>query len=82
MSPLDAVVSRPGVSTPIVVFAVSPRCKVREPSRGSKWEDNGDGEGEGKVEKVNRGGPMLLSLIMAFPHLERPLQVSCHTTTI
>ena len=74
--------SRPGVSIFIVVFAVSSRCKVREPRRGSKWEDNGDEEGEGEVEKVNRGGPILLSLIMAFPRLERSLRVSCHTTTI
>lgn len=70
------------MSISIVVFAVSPRCKVREPSRGSRWEDNEDEEGEGEVEKVNRGGPILLSLIIGFPHPERPLRVLCHTTII
>jgi len=74
ISPLDAVVSRPGVSIFIVVVAASPRCKVKEPSRGFKWEDEGEEEGKGEVEKVNRGGPILLSLIMDFPRLGRPHQ--------
>lgn len=34
MSPLDAVVSKPGVSIFIAVLAGSFRCKVKEPSRG------------------------------------------------
>lgn len=67
ISPLDAVVSRPGVSIFIVDFAASFRCKVKEPRRGFKWEDKGAEEGKGEVQKVNRGGPILPSLIMDFP---------------
>lgn len=36
ISPLDAVVSRPGVSIFIVDFAASFLCNVKEPSRGLK----------------------------------------------
>ena len=36
ISPLDAVASRPGVSSFIVDFVASFRCKVKEPSRGLK----------------------------------------------
>ena len=59
MSPLDAVVSMPGVSIFIVVFVESFRCKVKEPSRGLKWAEEGGEVDGGKVEKVNRGGPIL-----------------------
>jgi len=72
ISPLDAVVSRPGVSTFIVDFVASSRCKVREPSRGLKWEAEGEEEGRGETEKVSRGGPILPGLIMDFPHSNRP----------
>lgn len=73
MRPLDAVVSRPGVSSFIVDFAGSFLCKVKKPSRGLKWEVEGEEEGKGEVEKVNRGCPILLSLIMVFPHSEPSL---------
>jgi hypothetical protein len=68
------VVSRPGVPIFIVDLEASFRCKVKEPSRGLKWEVEGEEEGKGEVEKVNRGGPILPSLIMAFPRLN---VVSC-----
>ena len=64
ISPLDAVVSRPGVSTFMVDFVASFRCKVKEPSRGLKWEAEGEEEGKGEVEKVSRGGAILPGLIM------------------
>jgi hypothetical protein len=70
ISPLDAVVSKPGVSIFIADFAASFRCKVKEPSRGLKWGDEETEEGEDEVVKVNRGGPILPSLTMGFP---RPL---------
>jgi hypothetical protein len=82
MNPLDAVVSRPGVSIFIEVSVASFRCKVKEPSRGFKWEDEG-GEADGEdMEKVSRGGPILPSLIIGFPRPKHPLQVLCHTTPI
>lgn len=71
MSPLDAVVSRPGVSTFIVEFVASFRCKVKEPSLGLKCEAEGEEEGKGETEKVSRGGPILPGLIMNFPHSNR-----------
>lgn len=77
MSPLDAVVSKPGVSIFIVVLSASFRCKVKEPSRGSK---EGSGVDGGNVEKVNRGGLILPSLTLDFPHPKYPSQVLCHTT--
>lgn len=77
ISPLDAVVSRPGVSIFIVDLAASFRCNVKEPSRGLKWEVEGE-EGKGEVEKVNRGGPILPSLTMGFPHSKHPSYVSRH----
>jgi hypothetical protein len=77
MSPLDAVVSRPGVSIFIVVSVAPSRCRVKHPSRGLEWEDEG-GEGDGSNrENVNRGGAILPSLIMGFPRLNLPL-VSAH----
>lgn len=57
----------------IVDFATSSRCRVKEPSRGLKWEDGGDEEGKGEVEKVNREGPILPSLIIDFSRSKLPL---------
>ena len=82
ISPLDAVVSRPGVSIFIVVLVASLRCRVKEPSRGLKWECEGGEVDGGDAEKVNRGGPILPSLIMCFPPSNHPPQLSSHTTSI
>lgn len=43
----------------MVDFVASFRCKVKEPSRGLKWEAEGEEEGKGETEKVSRGGPIL-----------------------
>lgn len=82
MRPLDAVVSRPGVSILIVDLVGSFRSKVKEPIRGLKWEDEGGEVDGGKVVKVNRGGPILPSLIISFPRSKHPLQVLCHPKPI
>lgn len=72
MSPLDAVVNRPGVSIFIVVWVASFRCRVKHPTRGLKWEDEGGEEDGGNVVNVNRGGPILPSLTMGFPRRRPP----------
>ena len=54
--------SRPGVPIFFADSKASFRYKVEEPSRGLGWEVEGEEEGEGEVEKVNRGGPILPSL--------------------
>jgi len=56
------------VSNFIVDIVASLRCRVKEPSRGLKWEADGEEGGKGETEKVSRGGPILPGLIIDFPH--------------
>ena len=64
----------------IVDLEASFRCKVKEPSRGLKWEAEGEEEGKGEVEKVNRGGPILPSLIMGFSRSNLVSCAFCHSS--